>query len=80
MSLKRIIAAAEQGMVYIDYLSVWEDFKKGWSLEDRTVWNNLLKRVDRDVYGKFRLKQPLSFEETVWAENLVRRAEGRGLC
>jgi len=67
-------------MVYIDYLSVWEDFKKGWSLEDRTVWNNLLKRVDRDVYGKFRLKQPLSFEETVWAENLVRRAEGRGLC
>jgi len=80
MSLKRIIAAAEQGQVYIDYLSEWEDFKKGWSLEDRTVWNNLLKRVDRDVYGNFRLKQPLSFEETVWAENLVRRAEGRGLC
>jgi hypothetical protein len=26
------------------------------------------------------LKQPLSFEETVWAEHLVRRAEGRGLC
>lgn len=80
MSLKRIIAAAEQGMVYIDYLSEWENFKKGWSLEDRVFWNNLLKRVDRDVYGKFRLKQPLSFEETVWAENLVRRAEGRGLC
>jgi hypothetical protein len=80
MSLKRIIAAAEQGMVYIDYLSEWENFKKGWSLEDRVFWNNLLKRVDRDVYGKFRLKQPLSFEETVWAEHLVRRAEGRGLC
>jgi hypothetical protein len=80
IGLKRIIAAAEQGLVYIDYLSTWENFKKGWSLEDRTVWNNLLKRVDRDVYGNFRLKQPLSFEETVWAEHLVRRAEGRGLC
>jgi hypothetical protein len=80
MSLERTIAAAERGLVDLDYLSEWEDFKKGWALEDKVYWNNLLKRVDRDVYGKFRLISPLSFEETVWAENMVRRAEGRGLC
>lgn len=80
MSLEQIIAAAERGLVDIDYLSEWENFKKGWSLEDRVYWNELLKRVDRDVYGKFRLRSPLSFEETVWAEIMVRRAEGRGLC
>jgi hypothetical protein len=80
MSLERTIAAAERGLVDLDYLSEWEDFKKGWSLEDRGYWNNLLKRLDRDVCGKFRLMAPLSFEETVWADNMVRRAERRGLC
>jgi hypothetical protein len=80
ISLEQIIASAEQGLVDIDYLSEWEDFKKGWSLEDSVHWNNLLNRVDRDAYGKLRLRPPLSSVETVWAENLVRRAEGRGLC
>lgn len=80
VSLEQIIAAAERGLVDRDYLAEWGDFKMGWSLEDRAFWKNLLKRVDRDVYGKFRFISPLSFEETVWAENMVRRAEGRGLC
>jgi hypothetical protein len=80
VSLEQIIAATERGLVDRDYRTKWEDFKRGWSLEDRAFWNNLLKRVDRDVYGKFRFRSPLSFEETVWAENMVRRAEGRGLC
>jgi hypothetical protein len=80
MGLERAVAAAEQGLVYADYISEWEEFKKGWSLEDKVQWKNLLKRVGRDVYGNLRLEPPLSSEETVWAENMVRRAEGRGLC
>ena len=80
ITIDEIISDAEKGEYHWDIFDRWQEFKKEWSQEDRDIWDNLMRKVRKDVDGARTLDPPLTSKEKAWAMDLVRRAMERGLC
>lgn len=80
ISVVEIISDSEKGVYHWDYYEWWQEFKKGWSQDDRIKWDKLRGRLHKDVDGKRILEPPLTHEEKIWAMDMMRRAMERGFC
>lgn len=78
-SLKERFSAGEKNIIDLNHYSRWQKFKSELSEEDKTKWDNLVKKIQKDKDGKRFLSTPLSKEEIAWATDLLRRAEEQGL-
>ncbi len=80
MDLERIISDGEKGIVYQDYYNSWQEFKKGWTAEDRSRWDEITRRMCKDANGRRVLDPPLTDEEKSWAMGIALRAMEWGFC
>ncbi len=79
-TIEEIISDAEKGEYHWDIFARWQGFKKEWSQEDRDTWDNLMKKVHKNIDGTRVLDPPLTSKEKAWAMDLVRRAMEWGVC
>ncbi len=80
ISLERIISDAENGIAHWDYYDRWQDFKKEWTAEDRSRWDEIIGRMCKDVKGRRFLDPPLTNEEKSWVMGIAHRAMEWGFC
>ena len=75
-----LISSAEKGVIDLDHVKRWNQFKKEWSEEDVFFWNRLKDRMVMDDSGVLKFDPPLSLGEKVQAKTFAKRAEERDLC
>lgn len=80
ISLEGIISDAENGIAHWDYYDRWQEFKKEWTAEDRSRWDEIMGRMYKDVNGQRFLDPPLTGEEKSWVTSIVLRAMEWGFC
>jgi hypothetical protein len=75
-----LISSAEKGVIDLDHMKRWKQFKKEWSEEDVFFWNRLKDRMVKDESGVLKFDPPLSLGEKIQAKMFAKRAEERDLC
>jgi hypothetical protein len=50
-----LISSAEKGVIDLDHMKRWNQFKKEWSEEDVFFWNRLKDRMVKDESGVLKL-------------------------
>ena len=79
ININRVISDAEKGILHWDYYNKWQEFKKGWSDEDRMKWDEIKDRLHKNGSGQRFLEPPLTDKEKAWAMDIMRRAMERGI-
>lgn len=78
--LEKMMSLGRRGIIYLDHMERWEQFKKEWAEEDFVIWDKLKEKMKVDESGTLKLSPPLSLGEKKWAKKFIQRAEDKGLC
>ncbi len=78
--LVEIINSGANGRIDMDHFERWQRFKRLWSKEDKAKWQALLSRMHKKSNVTWELVPHLSYEEKMWAKDLIEKAEAMNLC